>query len=62
MLVDLHDIENKVNAQLSEWLQREEAIIIECRGQTLTDSRYWKCDLGEGEWLSSLVVARMPVT
>ncbi|MDV6252762.1 alanyl-tRNA editing protein [Vibrio sp. EA2] len=49
MLADLHDIEHKVNVQLSEWLQREETIVIECSGQTLTDSRYWKCDLGEGE-------------
>ncbi|MBR9875464.1 MAG: alanyl-tRNA editing protein [Vibrionaceae bacterium] len=49
MLSDLSDIEYKVNAQLSEWLQREETIIIECHGDNLTDSRYWKCDLGEGE-------------
>ncbi|WP_319536298.1 alanyl-tRNA editing protein [uncultured Vibrio sp.] len=49
MLSDLSDIEHKVNAQLSEWLQREETIIIECHGDNLTDSRYWKCDLGEGK-------------
>lgn len=49
MLSDLSDIEHKVNAQLSEWLQRNETIIIECHGDNLTDSRYWKCDLGEGE-------------
>lgn len=49
MLSDLSDIEHKVNAQLSEWLQRKETIIIECHGDNLTDSRYWKCDLGEGE-------------
>lgn len=51
MLSDLHDIEQKVNDQLSEWLQRNEAIIIECHGDNLTDSRYWKCDLGEGKSL-----------
>ncbi|BDR14416.1 hypothetical protein VspSTUT11_23920 [Vibrio sp. STUT-A11] len=49
MLSYLSDIEHKVNAQLSEWLQRDESIIIECHGENLTDSRYWKCDLGEGE-------------
>ena len=49
MLSDLSEIEHKVNAQLSEWLQRNETIIIECHGDNLTDSRYWKCDLGEGE-------------
>ncbi|MCG9701527.1 alanyl-tRNA editing protein [Vibrio natriegens] len=49
MLSDLSDIEHKVNAQLSEWLQRNETIIIECHGDNLTDYRYWKCDLGEGE-------------
>ncbi|MCF7483892.1 alanyl-tRNA editing protein [Vibrio sp. J1-1] len=49
MLLDLSDIEHKVNVQLSEWLQRAATIIIECHGDNLTDSRYWKCDLGEGE-------------
>ncbi|MGP8306353.1 alanyl-tRNA editing protein [Vibrio sp. YIC-376] len=49
MLADLRDIEHKVNGQLSEWLLRDEVITIECHGENLTDSRYWKCDLGEGE-------------
>ncbi len=49
MLADLRDIEHKVNAQLAEWLKRDEPIIIECDGESLTDSRYWKCDLGERE-------------
>ncbi len=48
VLSDLDDIERKVNGQLAEWLMRNEAIIIECHGESLTDSRYWKCDLGEG--------------
>lgn len=47
MLSDLRDIEHKVNDQLSEWLLRDEMITIECHGENLTDSRYWKCDLGE---------------
>lgn len=49
MLADLDEIEHKVNAQLEEWLLRDEAIIIECQGESLADSRYWKCDLGEGD-------------
>lgn len=49
MLSDLDEIEHKVNAQLEEWLLRDEAIIVECQGESLTDSRYWKCDLGEGD-------------
>ncbi len=47
VLSDLHDIELRVNEQLSKWLLRDEAITIECHGESLTDSRYWKCDVGE---------------
>ncbi|PFG46240.1 alanyl-tRNA synthetase [Vibrio sp. ES.051] len=49
MLEDLQDITLKVNVQLHNWLQRDEAIVIDCHGDNLTDSRYWKCDLGEDE-------------
>ncbi|EGQ9120929.1 alanyl-tRNA editing protein [Vibrio parahaemolyticus] len=49
MLSDLEKIEGQVNAQLKLWLERDAAIIMNCHGDNLTDSRYWKCDLGEGE-------------
>ncbi|NVD06000.1 alanyl-tRNA editing protein [Vibrio sp. JPW-9-11-11] len=48
MLANLSDIEHKVNAQLCQWLALSAAIEIECHGESLTDSRYWQCDLGEG--------------
>ncbi len=49
MLNDLQAIAEKVNGQLVEWLQRDTMITMECHGDRLTDSRYWKCDLGEGQ-------------
>ncbi|CAM3076986.1 alanyl-tRNA editing protein [Vibrio mytili] len=49
MLSDLQEIAESVNRQLVEWLARDTVITMECKGQRLTDSRYWKCDLGEKE-------------
>ncbi len=49
LLQNLADIELKVNQQVAAWLALGAAIHIECHGEALTDSRYWQCDLGEGE-------------
>lgn len=49
MLSDLKSIEQQVNVLLGDWLKRDAAITIDCHGERLTDSRYWQCDLGEGE-------------
>lgn len=48
MLLDLAEIESKVNQQLATWLATEAAISMRCEGKNLTDSRYWQCDLQEG--------------
>ncbi|GLR07230.1 metal-dependent hydrolase [Vibrio hyugaensis] len=49
MLSDLKSIEQQVNVLLGDWLKRDAAITVDCHGEHLTDSRYWQCDLGEGE-------------
>lgn len=49
MLFDLKSIEQQVNVLLGDWLKRDVAITVDCHGEHLTDSRYWQCDLGEGE-------------
>lgn len=49
MLSDLKSIEQQVNVLLGDWLKRDVAITVDCYGEHLTDSRYWQCDLGEGE-------------
>ncbi|MEH0667983.1 alanyl-tRNA editing protein [Vibrio owensii] len=49
MLSDLKNIEQQVNVLLGDWLKRDVAITVDCHGEHLTDSRYWQCDLGEGE-------------
>ncbi|MGR5435531.1 alanyl-tRNA editing protein [Vibrio owensii] len=49
MLSDLKSIEQQVNVLLGDWLKRDVAITVDCHGEHLTDSRYWQCDLGEGE-------------
>ncbi len=38
-----------MNDQLSDWLLCDETFTVEFHGESLTDSRYWKCDLGEGD-------------
>ncbi|WP_165310488.1 alanyl-tRNA editing protein [Vibrio ziniensis] len=49
MLENLAKIEEQVNSQLSDWLKLGSKIEIIRQGDNLTDSRYWQCDLGEGE-------------
>ncbi|KGY12488.1 metal-dependent hydrolase [Vibrio tubiashii] len=49
MLANLAQIESEVNQQLIQWLMLKSEVIVECKGQALTDSRYWQCDLQEGE-------------
>ncbi|ENM5834651.1 metal-dependent hydrolase [Vibrio metoecus] len=48
VLKDLDLIEENTNQQLMQWLALSSSIHIECEGTTLTDSRYWVCDLHEG--------------
>lgn len=49
MLSDLKLVEQNVNNQLIDWIQRGVEIKINCDGEHLTDSRYWQCDLGESQ-------------
>lgn len=49
LLENLVQLETLVNAQLIEWLKLDSDILVECHGDALTDSRYWSCDLKEGE-------------
>lgn len=49
MLENLAKIEEQVNAQLASWLTLGSKIEITRQGENLTDSRYWQCDLQEGE-------------
>lgn len=46
---DLSVIEEQVNQQIAAWLSLGSDIVVECSGERLTDSRYWLCDLNEGE-------------
>ncbi len=48
MLRDLPQIADRVNTQLKDWLQLESVVKMDCRGEALTDSRYWCCDLKQG--------------
>lgn len=48
VLANLSDIESRVNSQLGAWVRLDAPIEIQCHGESLTDSRYWLCDLGEG--------------
>ncbi len=48
LIRDLSLVESKINAQIAAWLTLDSAIEMECQGDTLTDSRYWHCDLAEG--------------
>lgn len=54
VLKDLVLIEQKTNQQLALWLKLASPIQVECAGSTLTDSRYWVCNLHEAH------VARIP--
>ncbi|MFY2509506.1 alanyl-tRNA editing protein [Vibrio pectenicida] len=50
----LNRVEEQVNIQLEQWLMLKTEVNIKCCGDSLTDSRYGQCDLGEG------VIAEMP--
>jgi len=45
VLAQLSDIEHKVNQQVKTWLDFDGKVTIHCAGDTLTDSRYWQCQL-----------------
>ena len=47
MIESLATIERAVNDQLSSWLSLGSPVTMQCAGSALTDSRYWRCDLGE---------------
>ena len=47
MLEKLKSIEVLVNQQLGAWVELKSPVKIRCEGDTLIDSRYWHCDLGE---------------
>lgn len=49
MLADLEKLQTLVNQQVDSWLAFGPDISMECHGETLTDSRYWQCDLNEGQ-------------
>lgn len=49
MLSDLTGISSLVNQQLTQWLQLGSEVKVSCHGTALTDSRYWQCDLQEGQ-------------
>ncbi|OIQ26099.1 alanyl-tRNA editing protein [uncultured Vibrio sp.] len=49
VLEDLDLIAERVNEQIAQWLSRESVVSMKCDGEYLTSSRYWSCDLGEGE-------------
>lgn len=47
MLENLEGLQESVNAVIATWLTKKSDITVFCAGETLTDSRYWRCDLGE---------------
>lgn len=47
MIANLADITLRINQQLAQWIQLATPIIMRREGDTLTDSRYWQCDLGD---------------
>jgi len=49
MLADLSLIEARVNGVLATWLATKASVVMKCEGDSLTDSRFWCCDLGIGE-------------
>ncbi len=48
MLENLPALQQSVNHVISAWLSSNSDITVFCSGEALTDSRYWRCDLGEG--------------
>ncbi|MGF1874912.1 alanyl-tRNA editing protein [Photobacterium frigidiphilum] len=49
MLANLVALTELINQQLETWRQSGAAVVMRREGMQLTDSRYWQCDLGEGE-------------
>lgn len=49
MLTELMAIEAKVNDVLATWIATSAPVEMKREGDTLTDSRFWCCDLGVGE-------------
>lgn len=49
VISDLDKIENLINQQVNEWLVSASAVTMQCDGEHLTDSRYWRCDLSSDE-------------
>ncbi|QUM76457.1 alanyl-tRNA editing protein [Moritella sp. 24] len=49
MLNDLDDIQNKINDVLENWVATKSPVVMRREGDLLTDSRFWCCDLGNGE-------------
>ncbi|MFB9135080.1 alanyl-tRNA editing protein [Vibrio olivae] len=47
VIEQLSSIENSVNQQLKDWLALDSKVTMRCEGPSLTDSRYWQCDLHE---------------
>lgn len=46
MVAALTQITLKINQQLAQWIQLSTSIVMRREGDSLTDSRYWQCDLG----------------
>jgi len=46
---DLAQVENMINATLTEWVSNKTPVRIDREGERLTDRRYWVCALPEGE-------------
>lgn len=49
MLKDLSEIQHQVNKVLLQWVELGSEVEVECHGDTLTDSRYWKCNLNQAD-------------
>lgn len=49
LLEHLSEINHKLNQQLNCWLALKSPVIMRCQGKTLTDSRFWQCELGEAQ-------------
>ncbi|AJR09705.1 metal-dependent hydrolase [Photobacterium gaetbulicola Gung47] len=49
MLAALPAITEQINQQLAQWCEAGYAVEMRREGPALTDSRYWRCDLQEGE-------------
>ncbi|PSV48849.1 metal-dependent hydrolase [Photobacterium indicum] len=49
MLANLAALTDLINQQLETWRHSGAVVVMRREGTLLTDSRYWQCDLGEGE-------------